>query len=265
MVVRPEVVDIGLRVGVAHRSSAKYRSASCFSMAQATSSLTYGLTSCAPQYPWLPEISPATAISCTRHAMTTFSSSPCCGPPWHSAAYACGFGPNRSRKKSSSAGARASRQVRIVADHEYRVRMPGLGQQRSLAGARGRAHDRRGGRHDDAAPAVDGVIEGLADPVDQPRVPQRCGQLVGRHPGRGPLRLRGLGHAAMSFLAGCRSGRSGAGSARAQQPFLATLRDRNPGHAGALPEFSPARNVQPERVRRRRSGPVTFRIQAVLG
>ena len=75
-------------------------------------------------------------------------------------------------------------QRRVVAHHEQRVGVLRLGQQRALVAAGRGAQDRRGRRHDDAPPPVDRVVQRLADPVVQARLPQRGGQLVRKHPGR---------------------------------------------------------------------------------
>jgi hypothetical protein len=54
----------------------------------------------------------------------------------------------------------------VVSHHHDGVRvLARLGQQGATVGRRGRAHDRHRRRHDDAAPAVDGVIQRFADPV----------------------------------------------------------------------------------------------------
>src|SRR5262249_54897883 len=58
---------------------------------------------------------------------------------------------------------------------------------------------RRGRGHDDAAPAVDRVVQRFPDPVVQARITQGGWQLVGEHPVGGPSRLGGLSHAATSF------------------------------------------------------------------
>jgi hypothetical protein len=90
------------------------------------------------------------------------------------------------------------RQRGIVSHHEDGVRVAHLGQQGALAGGCGRADDCRGRRHDDAAPAVNGVIKRFTDPVLKTGVAQGSWQFMGQYPA-GRWCLGGSGHAHSSL------------------------------------------------------------------
>jgi len=84
-------------------------------------------------------------------------------------------------------------QLRVVSHHHDRVGAPRLREEGALVGAERRAHGRRGRGNDDAAPAVNGIIQGLTDPVGQRCLAQGTGQLVREHLA-GRARVGGLGH-----------------------------------------------------------------------
>ena len=86
----------------------------------------------------------------------------------------------------------------IMASGAFCVNVLSAGQQGAVAGGCGRADDCRGRRHDDAAPAINGVIKRFTDPVLKTGVAQGSWQFMGQYPA-GRWCLGGSGHAHSSL------------------------------------------------------------------
>jgi hypothetical protein len=74
--ILPKVLNVGFGIFIAHGGIRE--KSQCLMCPYRPGDLLIDIraTSCAPQYPWSPHINSTTLISCSKHAMATFSEWP---------------------------------------------------------------------------------------------------------------------------------------------------------------------------------------------